>query len=145
MNEDSMMKRATRPMEKNRRTRRKPAKIRHLQKQQKLWTVSKMEWRKPGAKPGPAPSSFPGLPFAWSTARASAIGCYWPPLWRVLPGDAVLAFVEARDGCLARQLAGSDHRVRQADAKVRKPAGVALYEDLAGGVNPEAPRLPVHR
>ena len=57
MNEDSMMKKATRPIEKNRRTRGKPAKIRHLQKRQKLWMVSKMEWRKPGAKPGLAPSS----------------------------------------------------------------------------------------
>jgi hypothetical protein len=57
MNEDSMMKKATRPIEKNRRTRNKPAKIRHLQKQQKLWMASKMEWRKPGTKPGLAPSS----------------------------------------------------------------------------------------
>jgi hypothetical protein len=57
-NEDSIMKKATRPIEKNRRTRSKPAKIRHLQKQQKLWMVSKMEWRKPGTKPGLAPSSF---------------------------------------------------------------------------------------
>lgn len=57
MNEDSMMKKATRPVEKNRRTRSKPAKIRHLQKQQKLWMVSKMAWRKPGTKPGLAPSS----------------------------------------------------------------------------------------
>jgi hypothetical protein len=57
MNEDSMMKKATRPVEKNRRTRSKPAKIRHLQKQQKVWMVSKMAWRKPGTKPGLAPSS----------------------------------------------------------------------------------------
>ncbi|MFZ2414073.1 MAG: hypothetical protein WAW16_07635 [Candidatus Cryosericum sp.] len=57
MNEDSMMKKATRPIEKNRRIRNKPAKIRHLQKQQKLWMASKIEWRKPGAKPGLAPSS----------------------------------------------------------------------------------------
>jgi hypothetical protein len=57
MNEDSMMKKATRPIEKNRRTRSKPAKIRHLQKQQKLWMASKMEWRKPGTRPGLAPSS----------------------------------------------------------------------------------------
>jgi hypothetical protein len=57
LNEESMMKKATRPIEKNRRIRRKPAKIRHLQKQQKLWMVSKMEWRKPGTKPGLAPSS----------------------------------------------------------------------------------------
>ncbi|MCX6084650.1 MAG: hypothetical protein NT102_06770 [Caldiserica bacterium] len=78
MNEDSMMRKATRPIEKNRRTRSKPAKIRHLQKQQKLWMVSKMEWRKPGTKPGLAPSSFAGLPFAWNTERAMAIGCFWP-------------------------------------------------------------------
>ncbi len=52
-----MMKKATRPIERNRRIRRKPAKIRHLQKQQKLWMASKMEWRKPGTKPGLAPSS----------------------------------------------------------------------------------------
>jgi len=58
MNEDSMMKKATRPIEKNRRTRSRPAKIRHLQKQQKLWMVSKMERRKPGTKPGLAPFSF---------------------------------------------------------------------------------------
>jgi hypothetical protein len=57
MNEDSMMKKATRPVEKNRRTRSKPAKIRHLRKQQKVWMVSKMTWRKPGTKPGLAPSS----------------------------------------------------------------------------------------
>jgi len=57
MNEDSMMKKATRPVEKNRRTRSKPAKIRHLQKQQKVWMVSKMAWRKPGTKPGLAPFS----------------------------------------------------------------------------------------
>jgi hypothetical protein len=57
MNEDSMMKKATRPVEKNRRTRSKPAKIRHLQKQQKLWMASKVEWRKSGTKPGLAPSS----------------------------------------------------------------------------------------
>ncbi|RIE07366.1 hypothetical protein [Candidatus Cryosericum odellii] len=76
MDEDSMMKKATRPIEKNRRTRSKPAKIRHLQKQQKLWMVSKVEWRKPGTKPGLAPFSFPGLPIAWSTARAMAMGCF---------------------------------------------------------------------
>jgi hypothetical protein len=76
MDEDSMMKKATRPIEKNRRTRSKPAKIRHLQKQQKLWMVSKMKWRKSGTKPGLAPSSFPGLPITWSTARAMAIGCF---------------------------------------------------------------------
>jgi hypothetical protein len=58
MNEDSMMRKATRPIEKSRRTRSKPAKIRHLQKQQKLWMVSKMEWRKSGTRPGPAPFSF---------------------------------------------------------------------------------------
>jgi|GEM_PF-968586 hypothetical protein len=57
MNEDSMMRKATRPVEKNRRTRSRPAKIRHLQKQQKVWMVSKMAWRKPGTKPGLAPSS----------------------------------------------------------------------------------------
>ncbi|RIE16295.1 hypothetical protein [Candidatus Cryosericum septentrionale] len=76
MDEDSMMRKATRPIEKNRRTRSKPAKIRHLQKQQKLWMVSKMEWRKPGTKPGLAPSSFPGLLIAWSTARAMGIGSF---------------------------------------------------------------------
>ncbi|MCX6085966.1 MAG: hypothetical protein NTX94_05980 [Caldiserica bacterium] len=59
MNEDSMMRKATRPIEKNRRTRSRPAKIRHLQKQQKLWMVSKMEWRKSGTRPGPAPFPFP--------------------------------------------------------------------------------------
>lgn len=58
MNEDSMIRKATRPIEKNRRTRSKPAKIRHLQKQQKLWMASKMDWRKPRAKPGRAPFSF---------------------------------------------------------------------------------------
>lgn len=58
MNEENMMKKAMRPIEKNRRTRSKPAKIRHLQKQQKLWMGSKVEWRKPGTKPGLAPSSF---------------------------------------------------------------------------------------
>jgi hypothetical protein len=57
VNEDSMMKKAMRPIEKNRRTRSKPAKIRHLQKQQKLWMVSKVEWRKSGARHGLAPSS----------------------------------------------------------------------------------------
>ena len=58
MNEDSMMKKAARPIERNRRTRSKPARIRHLQKQQKLWMVSKMERRKSGTRPGPAPSPF---------------------------------------------------------------------------------------
>jgi hypothetical protein len=74
MNEDSMMRKATRPIEKNRRTRSKRAKIRHLQKQQKLWMVSKMEWRKPGAKPGLAPSSSlqHTLVGPWSQPR----GCY---------------------------------------------------------------------
>jgi hypothetical protein len=57
VNEENMMKKAMRPIEKNRRTRSKPAKIRHLQKQQKLWMVSKMEWREPGTKSGLAPSS----------------------------------------------------------------------------------------
>lgn len=57
MNEDSMMKKAARPIEKNRRTRNRPAKIRHLQKQQKLWMASKVEWRKSGRRPGLAPSS----------------------------------------------------------------------------------------
>lgn len=57
MNEENMMKKALRPIEKNRRTRSKPAKIRHLQKQQRLWMVSKVKWRKPGTKPGLAPSS----------------------------------------------------------------------------------------
>jgi len=71
MDEDSMMRKATRPIEKNRRTRSKPAKIRHLQKQQKLWMVSKMEWRKPGTKPGLAPSSLlqPTLVGLWSQSR----------------------------------------------------------------------------
>ena len=58
MDEDSMMRKATRPIQKNRRTRSRPAKIRHLQKQQKLWMASKVERRKPGTKPGLAPSSF---------------------------------------------------------------------------------------
>ncbi len=58
MNEDSMMKKAARPIERNRRTRSKPARIRHLQKQQKLWMASKMERRKSGTKPGLAPSPF---------------------------------------------------------------------------------------
>ncbi len=57
MNEENMMKKATRPIEKNRRIRRRPAKIRHLQKQQKLWMASKVEWRKPGIRRGLAPSS----------------------------------------------------------------------------------------
>jgi hypothetical protein len=71
MDEDSMMRKATRPIEKNRRTRSKPAKIRYLQKQQKLWMVSKVERRKPGTKPGLAPSSFPhhGLVDPWSQSR----------------------------------------------------------------------------
>ena len=71
MDEDGMMRKATRPIEKNRRTRSKPAKIRHLQKQQKLWMVSKVEWRKPGTKPGLAPFSFPhhGLVDPWSQSR----------------------------------------------------------------------------
>ncbi|MFA4931348.1 MAG: hypothetical protein WC625_00295 [Caldisericia bacterium] len=71
MNEDSMTKKATRPVEKNRRTRSKPAKIRHLQKQQKLWMVSKMAWRKPGTKPGLAPSSLlqPTLVVPWPASR----------------------------------------------------------------------------
>jgi len=73
MDEDSIMRKATRPIEKNRRTRSKPAKIRHLQKQQKLWMVSKMERRKPGTKPGLAPSSFPGLAIVCSMAHAMAI------------------------------------------------------------------------
>ena len=76
MDEDSMMRKATRPIEKNRRTRSKPAKIRHLQKQQKLWMVSKMERREPGTKPGLAPSSFPGLAIVCSMARAMAIRCF---------------------------------------------------------------------
>ena len=76
MDEDSMMRKATRPIEKNRRTRSKPAKIRHLQKQQKLWMVSKMERRKPGTKPGLVPSSFPGLAIVCSMARAMAIRCF---------------------------------------------------------------------
>ena len=80
MDEDSMMTKAMRPIKKDRRTRSKPAKVRHLQKQQKLWMVSKMKWHKPRAKSGLAPSSFPGLPFAWSTPRAMAIGCFWPLL-----------------------------------------------------------------
>jgi len=58
VNEENMMKKAMRSIEKNRRTRSKPAKIRHLQKQQKLWMASKVKWRKPGTKPGLAPSSF---------------------------------------------------------------------------------------
>ncbi|MEN6387280.1 MAG: hypothetical protein ABFD13_00060 [Candidatus Cryosericum sp.] len=57
MNEDSMMRKAERPIEKNRRTRSRPAKIRHLQKQQKLWMASKVKWRKPRTKPRFAPSS----------------------------------------------------------------------------------------
>ena len=71
MDEDNMMRKATRPIEKNRRTRSKPAKIRHLQKQQKLWMVSKMERRKPGTKPGLAPSSFLhcALVGLWSQSR----------------------------------------------------------------------------
>jgi hypothetical protein len=76
MNEDSMMRKATRPIEKNRGTRSKPAKVRHLQKQQKLWMVSKMEWRKPGIKPGLAPSSFLQhvLVGPWSQCRG---WCSW--------------------------------------------------------------------
>jgi hypothetical protein len=76
MNEDSMIKKATRPIEKNRRTRSKPAKIRHLQKQQKLWMVSKMEWRKPGTTPGLAPSPFlqRALVGSWSQSRGC---CPW--------------------------------------------------------------------
>jgi ribosomal protein L32E len=76
MNEDSMIKKATRPIEKNRRTRSKPAKIRHLQKQQKLWMVSKMEWRKPGTTPGLAPSPFLQCTLVgpWSQSRGC---CPW--------------------------------------------------------------------
>lgn len=55
MNYESMLNKATRPIEKKRRPRLRPAKIRHLQKQQKLWMTSKMNWRKPGTKPGFAP------------------------------------------------------------------------------------------
>ncbi|MGB9666064.1 MAG: hypothetical protein ACPL2N_01955 [Candidatus Cryosericum sp.] len=55
MNEDSMMRKMERPAQKNRRTRSRPAKIRHLQKQQKLWMASKMEWRKPQRRSGLAP------------------------------------------------------------------------------------------
>jgi len=57
MNEDSMMRKTERPIEKNRRTRSRPAKIRHLRKQQKLWMASKVKWRKPGTKQRFAPSS----------------------------------------------------------------------------------------
>jgi hypothetical protein len=76
MNEDSMIKKAARPIEKNRRKRSKPAKIRHLQKQQKLWMVSKMEWRKPGTTPGLAPSPFlqRTLVGPWSQSRGC---CPW--------------------------------------------------------------------
>ncbi len=76
MNEDSMMRKAERPIEKNRRMRSKPAKIRHLQKQQKLWMVSKVEWRKAGTKPGLAPSSFAhhGLVDPWSQFRGRCSG-----------------------------------------------------------------------
>lgn len=55
MNEDSMMRKLERPAQKNRRTRSRPAKIRHLQKQQKLWMASKMERRKPSRRSGLAP------------------------------------------------------------------------------------------
>jgi len=58
MNEDSMMRKAERPILKNRRTRSRPARIRHLQKQQKLWMASKIKWRKPGKNPGLAPFSY---------------------------------------------------------------------------------------
>jgi hypothetical protein len=79
MNEDSMMRRATRPVEKNRRARSKPAKIRHLQKQQKVWMVSKMAWRKPGTKPGLAPSSLvkstPVVPWHSSRVLAPKLSC----------------------------------------------------------------------
>ena len=71
MDEDSMMRKAMRPIKKDRRTRSKSAKVRHLQKQQKLWMVSKMKWRKPGTKPGLAPSSFLhcALVGLWSQSR----------------------------------------------------------------------------
>ncbi len=54
MNYETMLKRVERPLEKNRRVHSKPAKIRHLQKQQRLWMNSKMKWRK-SEKPGLAP------------------------------------------------------------------------------------------
>ncbi|MHB8070684.1 MAG: hypothetical protein ACYDHF_01830 [Candidatus Cryosericum sp.] len=75
MNEEDMMKKAMRPIEKNRRTRSKPAKIRHLQKQQKLWMVSKMEWRKPGTKSGLAPSSL--SPFSFVRPQHRSLTTIW--------------------------------------------------------------------
>jgi hypothetical protein len=73
LNEENMMNKATRPIEKNRRMRRKPAKIRHLQKQQKLWMASKVKWRKSGTKPGLAPSSFPQQTFLLFQPRPRSI------------------------------------------------------------------------
>lgn len=46
MNYETILKRALQVPEKHRKARNKPAKIRHLQKQQRLWMNSKMEWRR---------------------------------------------------------------------------------------------------
>ena len=55
MNMDNMIRKATRPVEKQRAVRRRPAKVRHLRKQQKLWMASKVIWRRPENGRGPAP------------------------------------------------------------------------------------------
>ncbi|HNW83998.1 MAG: hypothetical protein ABFC79_01055 [Candidatus Cryosericum sp.] len=55
MNIDNMIRKATRPVEKHRAVKRRPAKVRHLQKQQKLWMASKVVWRSSEKKRGPAP------------------------------------------------------------------------------------------
>lgn len=57
MNEQIAMKKAARPIEKNLRVQRGAAKIRHLQKQRKLWMASKVEWHKPSIRPELGPSS----------------------------------------------------------------------------------------
>ena len=55
MNEDYMMKKAVKPVEKNRRPRSRPARIRHLQKQQRLWMASKVQRRTSGKHHGCSP------------------------------------------------------------------------------------------
>src|SRR5450830_1279480 len=67
-----------------------------------------------------------------------------PVLQCVLPGDAVLAFVETRNGCLACELARSDHRVRQADANVGETADITLDDNLCVRCHFEVPGLVIH-
>jgi hypothetical protein len=47
MTEEQIEKIAEKPKERNRGTKSKPAKIRHLQKQMKTWISAKMKMRNP--------------------------------------------------------------------------------------------------